>query len=365
MRIRSRAARARPRGAANLLIAGLASATPAYAAETEALTGPTSAVQAGATSEIDSEWRLESRPYHVAGESDDASFPAESVRLIPVALNLAVAEPERSTTNVGQADPRYRSFDARVGAVKWETAGIFALLTAGNIRKVIDEPQSFRFQDEGLFGKNTADLGVDKLAHSFNTYLISEILYRRMERKSGGGLPSAVTSAVLASGLQIYGEVYDGLHKGSGFSWGDVGFNVAGAGFSVLRNTVPGLKAKLDFRIMIVPNENVYTYQGKRHFEQQHFLLALKLAGFDRLRNSPLRFLEVHVGYHAKDFTIGERLAGVEPKRLPFVGLGFNFAQLFRSPQTWVAKAARTTLQYYQIPYTSLHVDLPTGRLSP
>ncbi|QNE33429.1 DUF2279 domain-containing protein [Sphingomonas sp. NBWT7] len=264
------------------------------------------------------------------------------------------------------ADTRYHTFGARVGAVKWETLGIFALLTAGNIGKVIDEPQSFRFQDEGLFGKNTGSLGIDKLAHSYNTYLISEILYRRMERKTGGGAASAVTAAVLGSGLQIYGEIYDGVHAGSGFSVADVGFNLAGAAFSVARNTVPGLKAKLDFRIMIVPNDDFYTRSGKKHFEQQHFLLALKLAGFDALRATPLRFFELHAGYHAKDFTIPDRLAGVTPKRLPFVGVGFNFAELlFKGREGWLSKAARTGLQYYQIPYTAVHVDLPTGRLSP
>lgn len=261
---------------------------------------------------------------------------------------------------------RYGSFVGRVGAVKWEAAGIFALLTATNIGKVIDEPQSFHFQDEGFFGKNTADLGVDKLAHSYNSYLISEILYRRMQRKTGGGRDSAITAAALGFGLQAYGEIYDGLHAGSGFSLGDVGFNLAGAVFSAARNSIPGLQEKLDFRIMIVPNHDFYTREGKEHFEQEHFLLALKLAGFDRFHNSPLRFLELHVGYHAKDFTIADRLAGVQPKRLPFVGFGFNFSELFlKQRRSAIARSARTVLEYFQVPYTAVHLDLPTGRLSP
>lgn len=263
-------------------------------------------------------------------------------------------------------DPRYRTFGGRVGAVKWETIGIAALLTATNIEKVIDDPQSFRFQDEGLFGKDTGTLGVDKLAHAYNTYLISEILYMRMERKTGGGTPSAVTAAVLGSGLQIYAELFDAFHAGSGFSVGDVAFNMGGAAFSVLRNSVPGVKSKLDFRIMIVPNDDFYTPRGKKHFEQQHFLFALKLSGFEKLRNSPLRFLELHAGYRAKDFTIPDRLAGITPQRLPFLGVGFNFSELFFNKRKgWLSKAARTGLQYYQIPYTAVHVDLPTGRLSP
>ncbi len=258
------------------------------------------------------------------------------------------------------ADPdlRYRSFGSRVGTVKWETAAIFAVITATNIGKVIDDPQSFRFQDEGFFGKNTADLGVDKLAHSFNTYLFSEILYRRMARKTGGGPASAVTAAALGAGLQLYGELYDAVHAGSGFSLQDTAFNFAGAGFSVLRNSVPGLKEKVDFRISIVPNHEIYTFQGKEHFEQERFLLAFKASGFSGINRTPLRFLEFQVGYYAKNFTLADRRNGVIPQRKPFIGLGVNFAELFfkrtRSP---VGRAARTVLEYFQIPYTALKLD--------
>jgi hypothetical protein len=315
---------------------------------------------------IATDWQLGTAGFHAPLPASEQ--PATAANDVP---EFAANDPLDSSVpgelqNSTQQDPRYRTFGSRVGAVKWETAGIFSLLTAVHIGNVANERQSFRFQDEGLFGKDTANLGLDKLAHAYNTYLISEVLYRRMERKTGGGPASAVTAAVLGSGLQIYAEIYDGLHAGSGFSVADVGFNMSGAAFSALRNTVPGLKEKLDFRIMIVPNNDFYTRQGKKHFEQEHFIMALKLAGFAGLRNSPLRFVELHAGYRAKDFTIPERLAGVRPQRLPFLGVGFNFAELFlKGRQSFPASAARTILQYYQLPYTAVHVDLPTGKLSP
>lgn len=252
----------------------------------------------------------------------------------------------------------YDSFGERVGAVKWEAGAIAAVLTATNLGKVIREPQSFRFQDEGLFGRNTNNLGVDKLAHSYNTYLFSEILYRRLERKTGGGTASAVTAAALGAGLQFYGEVFDGLHEGSGFSLQDTAFNLAGAGFSVLRNSIPRVRETVDFRLLIVPNSDIYTPNGKRHFEQQHFLFALKLNGFEKLVATPLRFVELHVGYSAKDFTNEDRAAGITPKRRPFVGVAANLTELFfRDARRPVPKAAATVLEYLQLPYTALHTD--------
>ena len=256
------------------------------------------------------------------------------------------------------ADSRYDSFGERVGAVAWEAGAIAAVLTATNLGKVIREPQSFRFQDEGLFGRDTNNLGVDKLAHSYNTYLFSEILYRRMKRKTGGGVASAVTAAALGAGLQFYGEVYDGLHEGSGFSLQDTAFNLMGAGFSVLRNSVPQVRETVDFRLLIVPNSDIYTANGKRHFEQQKFFLAFKPAGFDALKRTPLRLLELHVGYSARDFTNEDRAAGVRSHRAVFLGAGVNFTQLFfRNARTPLAKAAATVLEYYQLPYTSVRTD--------
>ncbi len=256
-------------------------------------------------------------------------------------------------------DPgRYDSFGERVGAVKWELGAFAAYFVAANVKKVIEEPQSFRFQDEGLFGRDTNNLGVDKLAHAWNTYLISDILYLRMERRTGGGRASALTAAALGSGLQTFGEVFDGLHEGSGFSVQDMAFNLAGAGFSVLRNSNPDLKRKVDFRLLIVPNSDIYTFSGKRHFEQQKFFAAFKLAGFDALARSPLRFVELHAGYSARDFTNEDRAAGVTPKRRIFAGVGLNFTELFfRDARHPVGQAAATVLQYYQLPYTSLRTD--------
>ena len=255
-------------------------------------------------------------------------------------------------------EKQYDSFGSRVGAVKWELGGLAAILTATNVPVVLRESQSFRFKSEGFFGKDTSNIGVDKLAHAWNTYMLSGILYERMARKTGGGPKSAMTAAILGLGLQTYGEIYDGFHEGGGFSWEDMAFNTLGAGFEVARNSVPGLAEKVDFRLMIVPNEDIVTFRGRRHFEQQWFLLALKPSGFERFRSSPLRFVEFHVGYHAKDFDNDARAAGLTPKRKPFVGIGLNVAELFLNNRRGTAASlGRSALTYLQIPYTAVHLD--------
>jgi hypothetical protein len=144
----------------------------------------------------------------------------------------------------------------------------------------------------------------------------------------------------------------------SGFSIQDVLFNTGGAAFSVARNTIPGLEKKLDFRLLLIPNSDIYTFKGKRHYEQQRFMLALKLAGFDGMERSPLRFVELHAGYHASGFTNEDRARGETPRRRIFVGVGVNLKELFfKSPRSPVGRAAGQVLDYLQLPYTAIHVE--------
>jgi len=148
---------------------------------------------------------------------------------------------------------------------------------------------------------------IDKLTHAFNAYLFAEFLGARIARKTDDRAAAALPAAMLSTALQFYGELWDGHKTDSGFSYQDIVFNTAGAAFSVLRHTVPGLEEKLDFRLMMVPNSNVYSFKGKRHYEQQHFLLSLELAGFRKLEASPLQLVELQVGYRGKDFTLPRR----------------------------------------------------------
>jgi uncharacterized protein YfiM (DUF2279 family) len=201
-------------------------------------------------------------------------------------------------------------------------------------------------------------VGVDKTDHAFNSYLYADIFYARLKRKAGGGFQTALTAGVLSLAAEAYGEIYDGFEDSSGWSMQDVMFDFAGAGFSVLRNSIPGLADKLDFRLLLTPNRHFYSYEGKEHYRQQKFLFALKFAGFETLERTPLRFVDLELGYYASGFTPRERARGDEPRRHPFIGLGLNVNELlFRHSDGWAGKAARTALTYIQLPYTSVRSE--------
>lgn len=291
----------------------------------------------------------------------DRSIPDNATTMGPI--GQPTTEAVRWSDHTPRRYATHSSFWQQAGTVKTETLvflGYFALTSSPKLCK---ETKPFHFKNEGWFGKNTDNIGVDKLTHAFNTYLIAEILHDRIHKRTNSSQGDAITAAVLASGLMALNELSDGIEADSGYSMQDIAMNLAGAGFSVLRNTVPGLKEKLAFKLEIVPNSQIYSHVGKPHYAQQRFMFSLKGAGFKELAKTPVRYMDLQVGYYASDFLHKHREAGIEPKRHLFVGLGVNVGELlFGKSRSGVGEAARTVLDYIQLPYTSVRYDT-TGRL--
>ncbi|MEO5972953.1 MAG: DUF2279 domain-containing protein [Sphingomicrobium sp.] len=285
--------------------------------------------------------------------------------VVPLSLTSAAVSSELALQDAQSAglpaadDPRRLSFGAHFESVKYEMGAAFAYMTAINLLKIARRGHidSFSFHDEGWFGKDTEVLGVDKMVHAHNSYILSELIGARIRKKTGTTRGTAVSGALLATGFMLYSEIYDGF-KG-GFGAQDLVFNSLGAGFSVLRNTVPGLEDKLDFRVIIIPNRKIYSPTGKEHYRQQRHLFALELGGFKRFERSPLRFVELHAGYYGKGFTDREQARGDSLQRKLFAGVGLNLNELFfgRSPKTRFARTASQVLDYWQPPYTYVHAD--------
>ncbi len=291
-----------------------------------------------------------------------AAFAAEE-EIRPSLLTLADPQPEPVDDQSARIVPRDSgarlSFGDHFRSVRTEMALAFGYMTAVNLIKIAARggaSTDFKFHDEGLFGTDTRELGVDKLVHAHNTYLLSELIGARIRKKTGTTRGTALSGALLGSGLMLYSEIYDGFKKGFGFY--DVAFNSMGAAFSVVRNTVPGLEEKLDFRALIIPNRQIYSPTGKEHYRQLRYMFALELGGFEGLRRSPLRFVELHAGYYGKGFTEREEDRGERPQRKLFVGIGLNLNELLfrRNPRTKFGRAASQLLDYWQPPYTYVHV---------
>ena len=89
-------------------------------------------------------------------------------------------------------------------------------------------------------------------------------------------------------------------------------------------------------------------------YENSKFLLALKLNGFDSMRQSFLKYLELHIGYYTRGFDDPTD----DKQRNIYWGVGINLTDLFR--RNGHRKTA-AFLNYFQLPGT--YVEFKKDRL--
>jgi hypothetical protein len=240
-------------------------------------------------------------------------------------------------------------------SVKYEVAAVFAAISIIGVANWDWGSSGFHFESEGWFGMDTASGGMDKLGHAYATYVITDALTYAIERKYPDAWGAQFTAALLACSLMTYVEVFDGLSSDHGFSYEDLVVDLLGAGFSMFRHSVPGMREKIDFRMQYLqsPRSN---FEPLGDHSGQTYILALKASGFETLRETPLRYLELHLGYCTRGFSGEERRAGSDPERNLYVGVGLNLTQLLfgedaRSARGF-SKFVGTGLEYVQVPYT-------------
>jgi hypothetical protein len=185
--------------------------------------------------------------------------------------------------------------------------------------------------------------------------------FNHFMKKHNASPYASYNAALLAWGVMLGVEVFDGFSSDHGFSYEDLIFNFFGAGFSVMRNTVPGLREKLDFRIEYIPSGNVDGFHPFTDYSGQKYVLALKLAGFDRLGSTPLRFIELQGGYFARGFTEAEEERGESLRKVPYAAVGINLSELFfgktKMGKTTFGRYSARFLEYVQIPYTYIATE--------
>lgn len=212
----------------------------------------------------------------------------------------------------------------------------------------------FHFSNEGWFGRDTTALGMDKLGHAHGTASIADGVTLALRSKVSDPKAAALTGSIYAMGVMTFVEIADGTSD-YGFSANDIVADAAGATFAYFRNTIPGLKEKVDYRFEYMPSGNG-AYRPWSDYSGQKYLFAFKLAGWKKFESSPLRLLEIHAGYYARGFTSREESRGDPLYRKIFFGIGLNVEQLLfgkeRGNEGGAKGIARELFRHVQTPYT-------------
>jgi Predicted periplasmic lipoprotein (DUF2279) len=253
-------------------------------------------------------------------------------------------------------DPQYDldQFTTQVSAIGWDVAGAYGLAAAIGFSDWDWGSEPFHFESEGWFGEDTKYAGMDKLGHAYTGYVLTEYFTQRIAHSTEDRAGAALTGAVLGMGIQAYVEILDGFSN-NGFSTEDLVADGLGVGFSVLRNSIPGMAEKVDFRMEYLPSGNDGRFRPYHDYSGQKYVLVLKLSGFEEFEDTPLRFVELHAGYFARGFTEQEQADGKDVRREPYLAVGFNLRELLgMAPvgDTTPGMAAERFLEYTQLPYT-------------
>lgn len=255
----------------------------------------------------------------------------------------------------GFADYDGSLFLGQSRAVIWDIAAVYGLTTFFGLKNWDWGSSGFHFENEGWFGEDTKYGGMDKLGHAYTGYLLTEYFSQRVAHEMSDPNGAIITGAILGMGVQSYIEFFDGFSGGHGFSYEDFIADGLGVGFSILRNTVPEIGEKLDFRMEYIQSD-YSDFAPVTDYAGQKYVLALKLSGFEELEETPLRFLELQAGYFTQGYTDAERDAGVEQRREPYLAIGLNLNELLKqAPEvhdTLPGLMASRAFEYIQVPYT-------------
>ena len=301
------------------------------------------------------------------------SNPAANVKPAKGKAPEVVSTDAAPKTAVASSEPFYspHRFFEQTRSVPYEMALVGgAIVFVGLNDWDWGNTSGFKTIDEGWFAKNTRHGGMDKIGHAFGGYVIADLLTDRIRANAPNPAGAEITASLLAFAVMGGVEFVDGFTGKHRFSWQDIASNAVGAAFSAVRSGVPGLRDKIDWRIMYTPASferpgiTPSEFNIIPPYQRQRYVLAVKASGFEPLKKTPMRYFELHVGFEARGFETEEIALNYPIERSFYFGVGVNLNEVlfgeapvpnFREyKDTLPGWAARKTLEYVQVPYTSI-----------
>ena len=252
-----------------------------------------------------------------------------------------------------------------LSALKWDGGLAFAGITAIGVKGWAWGTAPFHFHSEGWCGLKTSSGCTDKFGHAFTSYTLTGAFAERLKSKGRNDRRAAISGFLLTEALMLYVETFDGISKDHGFSYEDLTANLLGGGLAYWREVNPKVKDLIDYRMEYKPSGYKGGFMGgfrpMSDYAGQKYVLALKLAGVDSLKKTPLKYFELQGGYYARGFTDAERALNLPLERTTFVGVGINLSELLFGSrdkgESTTKQVGRFFFDHIQMPYTYVRTN--------
>ena len=263
-------------------------------------------------------------------------------------LLLAPRELRASGPRSGASAAQATDLISQADDLKYELGALLTVVTISGFSDWKWGTAYFRFQPEGWFRMDTGSGGQDKLGHTYGSYLMTEFLYLRQRTRHGPAARVSIYPALFVWVLMSYVELFDGFSVDHGFAYEDLVMDTTGLTLSFLRNAYPPLGRLVDFRMEYYPSEGMTGLHPTIDYSGQKFMLALKPAGIEVLRDTPARYLDLLLGYFTRGFLDRDEQYYPDKRTRLFVGVGVNLEQLVmaRLGLSEPAHYAGTALEY-------------------
>ena len=213
------------------------------------------------------------------------------------------------------------------------------------------------FGSEGWFGKNTPDGGADKAGHMWSSYTLSHLFSYQYKHWGYDQEPAIKLGCLSSLGIQTLMEIGDSFSNKYGFAYEDEVFNILGVAIGYVMVRYPEVARKVDFRVEYDPfRKGKYKSDIFTDYERQKYVIAVKMDGFDAVKDTYLKYFELQAGYYSRGYEASDSTEEQDSRRRTiYVGVGLNIGKIlepFRETKIF---------NYFQVPYTyaplNIHLD--------
>lgn len=271
------------------------------------------------------------------------SLAEEATETVPPAAPGPVVPP-------GQ-DDTYNGFLSGLGlsrneaAVAVNAAGALGIVAWGTIFWDYFQ-NSPKANNERWFERDTREGGADKLGHAWVAYASSHLFAGFYENAGYDAADSILYGTMSSYGLVTLMELGDSFSN-YGFAWEDMVANTVGAAAGYVLGRYPEIGRKLDFRVEYRPStDGDFKADIVTDYERLKYLLAVKAEGFDFVEFDPLRYLEIHLGFFARNYDDFHPGDPDFREQSVYIGFGINVGRVLRP--LWDTRL----FNYFQVPYT-------------
>lgn len=234
------------------------------------------------------------------------------------------------------------------------------------------------FKDEGFFGLDTYAGGADKFGHMWSNYALNRITAELLMAGGWSPVAASVISTSTTYAFFIAIELKDGVHKGFGFSWGDMLFNTMGEALAIVMVNYPEVDEMFDFRVEYNPTdlylEKLYNdgvVDAAEDYTGQTFIAAYHFGSIESIRQSDrwswMQYFDATLAYRAGNFLPKPKDPNILREQDLFIGVAVNLQEIIDQtfyptpiPDQRYAGATHHVLHFipelYGVPYTNLRL---------